>query len=205
MEGPNDTYLTLNKVTEGLYKEKGSKFIAFAYPVYSEDDIKEALAEVRKSHHSARHHCYAWRLGHEKKHYRANDDGEPSNSAGKPILGQVQSFDLTNVLIVVVRYFGGIKLGVGGLITAYREAAKDAIGENKIIERIVHEHHRINFEYAQMSDVMGIVKAEQLKQLKQNFALNCALDVAVRLKKADTVIDQLNKIEGVKTDLLGLF
>jgi uncharacterized YigZ family protein len=205
MEGPNDTYLTLNKVTEGLYKEKGSKFIAFAYPVYSEDDIKEALAEVRKSHHSARHHCYAWRLGHEKEHYRANDDGEPSNSAGKPILGQVQSFDLTNVLIVVVRYFGGIKLGVGGLITAYREAAKDAIGENKIIERIVHEHHRINFEYAQMSDVMGIVKAEQLKQLKQNFALNCALDVAVRLKKADTVIDQLNKIEGVKTDLLGLF
>jgi uncharacterized YigZ family protein len=205
MEGPNDTYLTLNKVTEGLYKEKGSKFIAFAYPVYSEDDIKEALAEVRKSHHSARHHCYAWRLGHEKKHYRANDDGEPSNSAGKPILGQVQSFDLTNVLIVVVRYFGGIKLGVGGLITAYREAAKDAIGENKIIERIVHEHHRINFEYAQMSDVMGIVKAEQLKQLKQNFALNCALDVAVRLKKADKVIEQLNKIEGVETDLLGLF
>lgn len=204
MDSSEDTYLTLAKTAEGLYKEKGSKFFAYAYPVRSEDDVKECLQGLRKEHHTARHHCYAYRLGHKKDVYRANDDGEPSNSAGKPILGQLQSFDVTDVLIVVVRYFGGTKLGVGGLITAYKTAAKEALESGNIVERTVQHHYAIHFEYAQMSDVMKIVKDEKLEQIKQVFELQCLLEVSVRLSVADNVVAKLEKVEGVELELLGL-
>ncbi|MDP2112754.1 MAG: YigZ family protein, partial [Bacteroidota bacterium] len=128
-----DTYKTIEKPSEGLFKDKGSKFISFAFPVNSEDEIKDIVQSIKKEHHSARHHCYAWRLGADHLHFRANDDGEPSSTAGKPILGQIQSFDLTNILIVVVRYFGGTLLGVSGLINAYRSAALDAINQAEIV------------------------------------------------------------------------
>ena len=130
-----DTYRTLKSPSEGIYKEKGSKFLAFAFPVNNEGDIKEKLEEIRKAYHDARHHCYAWVLGADKSRFRANDDGEPSNSAGKPILGKLQSHDLSQILIIVVRYFGGVKLGVGGLINAYRSAADDAIQNGTIVKR----------------------------------------------------------------------
>ena len=131
-----DNYLSIEKRSEGIYKDRGSKFLAFAFPVYQEDEIKDILAELRKEYHDARHHCYAYRLGASKEIYRVNDDGEPSSSAGKPIFGQIQSNDLSNILIVVVRYFGGTLLGVGGLINAYRSAAADALINASIIERV---------------------------------------------------------------------
>lgn len=199
----SDTYLTLAAPSEGLYKEKGSKFIAYAFPVFNEEDIKERQAEVRKLHHAARHHCYAWRLGHEKKHFRANDDGEPSNSAGKPILGQLQAFDVTNVLIIVVRYFGGTKLGVGGLIGAYRAGAKEALETGNIVERTVMAQLALDFEYGQMSPVMKIVKDENLEQLKQDFDLRCRLTVAVRLNDVERIQHAFENIEGVEVEPQG--
>ena len=134
-----DTYKTIEKPSEGLFKDKGSKFISFAFPVDNEEEIKEIVQSIKKEHHSARHHCYAWRLGADQLLFRANDDGEPSSTAGKPILGQIQSFDLTNILIVVVRYFGGTLLGVSGLINAYRNAALDAINQAEIVEKLVEK------------------------------------------------------------------
>lgn len=204
MDTSEDTYLTLAETAQGLYKEKGSKFFAYAYPVRSEDDVKECLAQLRKEHHTARHHCYAYRLGYKKDVYRANDDGEPSNSAGKPILGQLQSFDVTDVLVIVVRYFGGTKLGVGGLITAYKTATKEALEAGDIVERTVQQHYVIRFEYAQMSAVMKIVKDEKLEQIKQVFEIQCLLEVSVRLSVADNVAAKLEKIEGVELEILGL-
>ena len=192
-----DTYLTLSAPSEGLFKDRGSKFIAFAFPVSSEEEIKERQAEVRRMHHGARHHCYAWMLGHEKTHYRANDDGEPSNSAGKPIHGQLQSFDVTNVLIIVVRYFGGVKLGVGGLINAYRTAAAEALKDGDIVERIVMDHYRIGFGYDRMSAVMGLVKDEKLDQFNQQFDLDCKLDIAVRRRDSERIFQLFDEMEGV--------
>jgi len=159
-----DTYKTISQSSEGIYKEKGSKFISLAYPVTSEDQIREIVQFLKKEHHSARHHCYAWRLGHEKTHFSANDDGEPSSTAGKPILGQIQSFDLTNILIVVVRYFGGTLLGVSGLINAYRNAALDAINQAEIVELLVEQQLLIEFGYESMNEVMKIFKDEKLPQ-----------------------------------------
>ena len=143
----SDSYLTIADPTEGLFKDKGSKFLAYAYPVDNEDEIKELVQHLKKEHYSARHHCYAWRLGADKTHFRANDDGEPSSTAGKPILGQIQRLDLTNILIVVVRYFGGTLLGVSGLINAYREAAVDALEHAEIVEKLVEEIFWVEFDY----------------------------------------------------------
>ena len=193
-----DTYLTIAEPASGLYREKGSKFLAFAHEVANETEIKTVQQDYRKKYHDARHHCYAWRLGHEMKHYRANDDGEPNNSAGKPILGQIQSHNLTNVLIVVVRYFGGTKLGVGGLIHAYRAAAADALEQVKFVTRVVTLDYTIRFGYDRMSDVMRIVKDYGIEQLNQQFDLSCALDIRVRMKDADQVVELLEKLEGVK-------
>ena len=194
----DDTYKTIAAPSEGLFKDKGSKFISYAFPVCSEEEIREIIQILKKDHHSARHHCYAWRLGHEKLHFRANDDGEPSNSAGKPILGQIQNSELTNILIVVVRYFGGILLGVGGLINAYRNAAQDALVQAEIVERIVEKRLLVEFGYGVMNDVMKIFKDEKLPQIDPRFDLNCTITTMVRLNDLIRVEASLKKVEGLK-------
>lgn len=193
-----DTYLTISKPSEGLFKDRGSKFIAYAYPVTTEAEVKKHLETLRKEHFSARHHCFAFRLGPDKNACRANDDGEPSNSAGKPILGQIQSKDLTNVLIVVVRYFGGTLLGVSGLINAYRGAAADALANAEIIEKQVQDVYEVNFTYAAMNDVMKIIKDEGMDVISQDFGLECRLEFAVRKSKADHVAGLLSKIDNLE-------
>jgi uncharacterized YigZ family protein len=162
-----DEYRTILDESQGFYKEKGSKFIAVVLPVESTDEIRLQLEQLRKRYHDARHHCYAYRLGDDPYEVRYNDDGEPSGTAGKPIFGQIQSFDLTNVLIVVIRYFGGVKLGTGGLIQAYRAAAKDAVGNGKIVTKHWTVQLEIRFQYPQMNDVMRIIKEEGLRVLRQ--------------------------------------
>lgn len=193
-----DTYLTISKPSEGLFKDRGSKFIAYAYPVTTEAEVKKHLETLRKEHFSARHHCFAFRLGPDKNAWRANDDGEPSNSAGKPILGQIQSKDLTNVLIVVVRYFGGTLLGVSGLINAYRGAAADALANAEIIEKQVQDVYEVNFTYAAMNDVMKIIKDEGMDVISQDFGLECRLEFAVRKSKADHVAGLFSKIDNLE-------
>lgn len=192
---PLDTYKTLETLSEGLYKEKGSKFIAYAAPCFSEDEAKIHLENWRKEHHQARHVCYAYRFGLDKSVYRANDDGEPSNSAGQPILGQIQSFDLTNILIGVVRYFGGTKLGVGGLVTAYKTAAKDAIENGKIVERKVFQHYRLTFSYNDMPEIMAFCKQKNWQTSNQNFDLNCNLDVAIPLDEVQLFHEKVKFLE----------
>lgn len=199
-----DTYLTITTSAEGLYKDKGSKFIAYAFPVSSEHQIKQHLSDLRKEHFNARHHCYAFRLGADKMAYRANDDGEPKYSAGKPILGQIQSNDLTNILIVVVRYFGGTLLGVSGLITAYKLVATNALENAVIIEKKVMERYELTFDYLQMNDVMKLMKDEELEQISQNFDLNCTLVFAVRKNNAQKVVDLFKKISNLEIEFLGL-
>jgi len=152
----SDTYKEIKNPIKGLYKEKGSKFISYLFPVYSEEEVKEKLEEIRKKEHAARHHCYAYILNSDKSAQRANDDGEPSSTAGKPILGQILSNNLTNILIVVVRYFGGVKLGVPGLIRSYKTAAADAISQGIFITKTIKEQYKVSFKYSQMNDVMNI-------------------------------------------------
>jgi uncharacterized YigZ family protein len=163
-----DEYLTLKNESQGLYKEKGSRFIAIAVPVGSAGEVKSQLERLRKLYHDARHHCYAYRLGEEPYEYRYNDDGEPSGTAGKPIYGQIQSFDLTNILIVVIRYFGGVKLGTGGLIQAYRSAARDSVNNGEIITKTWKAVFEIRFNYPRMNDVMRIIKDENLRIIRQD-------------------------------------
>ncbi|HEY0030535.1 MAG TPA: YigZ family protein [Bacteroidia bacterium] len=198
-----DTYLTINKPAEGLMKDRGSKFLSYAFPVVSEEEIKKELSFLRKLHPSARHHCYAFRLGADKQAYRANDDGEPSNTAGKPILGQIQSKDLTNILVVVVRYFGGTLLGVSGLINAYKLAAADALNNAQITEKTVNDIYELTFGYIFMNDVMKIIKDEELLILSQNFALSCALSFSVRKSNSTKVYDQMSKVSGLKIHYAG--
>lgn len=197
-----DTYKTIEKTSEGLFKDKGSKFVAYAFPVESEDEIRNIVQSIKKEHFSARHHCYAWRLGYQKLHFRANDDGEPSSTAGKPILGQIQSFDLTNVLIVVVRYFGGTLLGVSGLINAYKSAAADAINQAIIVERLVENQLLIQFDYSAMNEVMKIFKDEKLIQLEPEFDLQCNIKTRVRLSESTRIEASFQKIEGVKVSVI---
>lgn len=197
-----DLYKTIESPSEGLFKDKGSRFIAYAFPVYTEDEIKEHIFRLKKEHYSARHHCYAWRLEADKERFRANDDGEPSSSAGKPILGQIQSFDLTNILIVVVRYFGGTLLGVSGLINAYRAAAKDAIENARIVEKTVEDILLIEFDYERMNDVMKTFKDEQLSQLDTSFDLNCRIKTSVRLSESMRIQELLKKTKGVLVRIL---
>lgn len=201
MSNTVDTYYTLVDFSEGLYKEKGSKFIAYAVPCTTEEEAKEFLQEWRKAHHQARHVCYAYRFGLDKSIYRANDDGEPSNSAGQPILGQIQSYDLTNVLIGVVRYFGGTKLGVGGLITAYRAAAKDAIENGKIVEKQVFQNFQLNFPYDSLPEVMSVSKLLDLTQSHQVFDLDCSLQLAVPFDLVESLKDKLKLVDVTFTDL----
>jgi uncharacterized YigZ family protein len=179
------TYKTIKSPSEGGYKEKGSKFLAFAYPVSSESEVKAAQTELRKKYYDARHHVYAFRIGADKKLYRCSDDGEPSNSSGPPVLGQIQSYDLTNILIVVVRYFGGTKLGVPGLIHAYRTAAVDAIQNAEIITVIERQKLELTFQYPALGEVMRIVKEEDVEIAEQEMSLDCRL--VLEIKKTEFV------------------
>jgi uncharacterized YigZ family protein len=194
----DDTYRTISQPAEGIFRDRGSKFLGFAFPAKSTEEIAAHLEQLRREHHGARHHCYAWRLGADRAAWRVNDDGEPSGTAGKPIYGQIQSSDLTNVVIIVVRYFGGTLLGVGGLINAYRAAAQEAIANAQIIEKHITEIYRVEFPYDAMNAVMKILKDKDLPQTNQDFQLDCKLDFSVRKSDADAVQEQLGKITGVK-------
>jgi uncharacterized YigZ family protein len=200
----HDLYKTIEQNSESIFKDRGSKFIGLAFPVYSENEIKEIQKSLRAQFYDARHHCFAWRLGAEKLQYRVNDDGEPSNSAGMPIYGQIQSFDLTNILIVVVRYFGGTKLGVPGLINAYRTAAADAIRNGKIVEKTVKNVIEIKFDYIAMNDVMTVLKDGQLEQSEQVFELMCSIKTKVRLSEYEHIFERLMKIDTVKIINVGI-
>lgn len=194
-----DTYKTIASNTEGvLFKDKNSKFYGYAFPVNTEEDIKTQIEYLKKIHHSARHWCYAYQLGTEHISYRANDDGEPNNSAGMPIYGQIQSFDVTNVLIVVVRYFGGVKLGVGGLINAYKTAAQLALESSEVIEKLILEELQLNFEYKLMNTVMRIIKEKQLQIIKQELELSCKIILAVRKRDFEAIFDQFSSIYGLQ-------
>ena len=198
----DDTYRTLANPSEGLYKEKGSKFLAFAFPVHSTEDVKGHLDRLRKEYFDARHHCYAYILGSTKEAWRANDDGEPSGTGGRPIYGQLLSADLTDTLIVVVRYFGGILLGASGLANAYKTAARDAIDHATIIEKTIDIRYRLHFEYAAMNDVMRIVKDFGLKPENQHFDLDCQLDLAVRQSESVHLYDTVANLRTVRIEVL---
>ncbi len=190
----DDKYLTLTKPAEALYKEKASKFFALAYPCKNEEEAKVLLEEIKGNFHDARHHCYAYRFGADKSVFRANDDGEPSNTAGKPILGQIQAFDLTDVLVVVVRYFGGTKLGVGGLISAYKEAAAMALENASIVEKTVYTEFEIRHTYEEMNHVMRLIKERDLEVVKQDMNLQCTTIVGIRASQSDQLEEQLSRM-----------
>lgn len=188
----NDTYKTIEKASdEVLFKEKNSKFLGYTFPISNEDDVKHHLELLKKQHHSARHWCYAYQLGTQEStiSFRANDDGEPNNSAGMPIYGQIQSFDVTNVLVVVVRYFGGVKLGVGGLISAYKTAAQMALESSTIVEKTINVNYIISFDYKHMNKVMRIIKEKQLQIVNQTLELDCQITISVRLKNSETIFE----------------
>lgn len=204
MEPVKDTYKTIVSASEEvLFKDRNSKFFGYAFPVSTEEEIKEHLEQLKKKHHSARHWCYAWQLGKEELQYRANDDGEPSNSAGMPIYGQIQSFELTNILIVVVRYFGGVKLGVGGLINAYRTAAQMALEAAEIEERTIDIEYEISFGYPEMNKVMRVIKENNLEVVNQKLELDCKIYILVRKGEAEAVFEKFNSIYKVEIKKLG--
>ncbi len=197
--GTPDTYKTISSASKGIFRDRGSKFIAIAVPVSSLDEIKALLEGYRKDYHDARHHCYAWMLGHERNSFRSSDDGEPSGTAGKPILGQINSNELTNILIVVIRYFGGTLLGTSGLINAYRSAAAEALGNAAFEERTVNSWYRLKFPYSAMNDVMKIIKEDDLMQSEQDFGLNCTLKIGFRLSSEERIMKKLSLVENIET------
>jgi uncharacterized YigZ family protein len=193
----SDSYSTIKSASRGIFKEKGSHFLAFAHPVLNLEEIKQIIDKIRKENHEARHHCYAYMIGHERLVWRINDDGEPSGTAGRPILGQINSFRLTNILIVVSRYFGGTLLGVSGLINAYRSAAYSAIQNAEIIERSLQEFFEITYPYSSMNDVMKILKEEEMGQSDQSFDLECRIKVNFRASARERILNRLSRIEGI--------
>nr|WP_319397758.1 YigZ family protein [uncultured Carboxylicivirga sp.] len=197
-----DQYKTLQGPSEGLYKEKGSKFITYAYPIFTEDEVKPLIDELKKQYYDARHHCFAWQIGTDGNQFRANDDGEPSGTAGKPILGQIRSHELTNLLVVVIRYFGGTKLGTSGLIHAYKEATIDAFNNGTIVECTVNDFYRINFDYGVMNDVMRIMKEENPNITKQDFNLRCSIEWSTRQSEVEKITSRLSKVESVEIEFL---
>lgn len=201
----SDTYKTIDTPSEEiLYKEKNSKFYGYAFPVTTEEEVKTHINQLKKQHHSARHWCYAFQIGTEKIYYRINDDGEPNNSAGAPIYGQIQSFNVTNLLLVVVRYFGGVKLGVGGLISAYKTAAQMALENATIIEKTINIHFRITFDYKNMNKVMRVIKEQQLEIISQTMEMNCQIEIATRKQneeKVSKILKTLFEIEVKKISL----
>lgn len=193
----SDTYRTIETKSTGYFKDKGSKFYSYLYPVTGEDEIKEILTAIKKEHHSARHHCYAWRLGTEEIRFRANDDGEPSSTAGKPILGQLLSSEVTNVFLVVVRYFGGTLLGVSGLINAYRNAAADALQNANIIEKIIETNFELHFTYEKLNDVMHIIKQHNYNIANTQFEESCRIICSVRKSEAEKLFTIFDNFYGV--------
>ena len=191
-----DLYKTIAAPVEVAMRERSSKFLSYIYPVQTEEQIREALEALRKRFFDATHHCYAWRLGPQGEHFRANDDGEPSGTAGKPILGQLLSHELTDCLVVVVRYFGGTKLGVPGLIAAYKESAQQAIEAAEIIEKTVDRAITVHFPYLTMNDVMRIIKEEQPKVVGQEFDNLCTMHLSIRESRAEILIEKLKKAGG---------
>jgi uncharacterized YigZ family protein len=194
----DDTYKTIQELSEGVYRDKGSKFIAYLYPLSSENGIKDIITALKAEHPKARHHCWALRLSPDRTVFRLNDDGEPSGTAGRPILNTLLSSELTNVLAVVVRYFGGTLLGVPGLINAYKSATVEAVKNAKIIEKTVNSVFRIEFGHPQMNEVMKIVKEEDLKISNQNFDLKCSFSLEIRQSQVNKVIGRLEKVEGLR-------
>ena len=195
----NDTYKTIEQASpEILFKEKNSKFYGYAFPITTEEEVKEHIERLKKEHFSARHWCYAYQIGTEKIHYRANDDGEPNNSAGMPIYGQLQSFEVTNVLVVVVRYFGGVKLGIGGLISAYKTAAQMALENTQIIEKTIDKHFSLSFSYVHINKVMRIIKEKNLTILSQKMELDCEIVVATRKKNVQSFWDTFENLYEVQ-------
>ena len=196
----SDCFKSIAQLSTGLFKDNGSKFLAFAYPVTTEEEIKSIIQQLKKEYYDARHHCYAYRLGHTGAIWRANDDGEPSSTAGRPIYGQILSAELSDILVVVVRYFGGIKLGVPGLIRAYKTSTADAIANATIIEKIATEPFNIIFDYLQMNAVMKRLKDLGLTPVNQQFDLNCSLRTDVRLALIDTFLEAFDKLEGCRIE-----
>lgn len=198
---PHDQYRTIAEPAEAIYKERSSKFLTYAYPVENEEQIKELLDALRKRYYDATHHCYAYRLGPQGEIFRANDDGEPSGTAGKPILGQLLSSELTNCLVVVVRYFGGTKLGVSGLIQAYKEATADVLAVSKIIEKTVDKVIKVDFSYVAMNGVMRVVKEMNPRIDEQLFDNLCTMRLRIRESEADILVAKLEKVEGVTVEI----
>jgi uncharacterized YigZ family protein len=197
-----DIYKTIAFPSEEiLFKEKNSKFFGYAFPVTTEDEIKNHLEILRKKHFGAVHWCYAFQLGTDKIQFRANDDGEPSNTAGMPIYGQIQSFGLTNILVVVVRFFGGIKLGVGGLIAAYRTSAQMALENAEIIEKTIDIHYAISFDYKNMNKVMRVIKEKNIEIISQKMEMSCEIEIATRKKNAEMVFDIFSNLFEVEIKL----
>lgn len=197
-----DTYKTIDLVAEGIFRDKGSKFVAYAYPFQGEHELKDLLLQLRALHPKARHHCWAYRLTPDRQHFRVQDDGEPSGSAGRPILNVLLSRDITNVLVVVVRYFGGTLLGIPGLINAYKQATQEALDVAQIVEKTVNDQYAIKFTYLQMNDVMRIVKEENLQILKQEFDLDCSITIDVRKMQVNQVIHKLEQLENIHIQYL---
>jgi uncharacterized YigZ family protein len=199
MNESKDTYKTIVEPSEEiLFKDKNSKFFGYAFPIVNEEDVKWQLEQLKKQHFSARHWCYAYQLGTEKISFRANDDGEPNNSAGMPIYGQIQSFGVTNVLIVVVRYFGGVKLGVGGLIAAYKTAAQMALENAEIIEKTIDVFFQLTFDYKNMNKVMRVIKERNLEIVAQKMEMNCEILLSTRKKNAETTFDIFSSLFEIK-------
>lgn len=194
----SDTYKTITTISEGVYKEKGSKFLAFAHPVTSVEEVKEIVKDYQKRFFDARHVCYAYMIGAERTEFRANDDGEPSGTAGRPILGQINSRELTNVLVVVIRYFGGILLGTGGLITAYKEATIEALNQANVVERTIDIQYEIAFDYLLMNDVMRIVKDANAQIVSQTYENECLMILSIRKQEAEILRSKLDKLYGLK-------
>jgi len=194
----SDTYKTIASSSHGLYKEKGSRFVSVAFPISCPDEVKPIIDKIKKEHHEARHHCYAYMIGHERNNWRVNDDGEPSGTAGKPILGQINSFGLTNILIVVSRYFGGTLLGVSGLINAYRSAAASALQDAEKVEKIMQEYYEITYPYISMNDIMRILKEDNIGQSQQSFDLECRILINFRVSAKEKVLTRLSRIEGLR-------
>jgi len=198
-----DTYKTITFPSEGIFKDKGSKFIAYAYPLRNEEEVKERVAALKSQHPKARHHCWAYRLTPDRSVYRINDDGEPSGTAGRPILNTLLSHDVTNLLVVVVRYFGGTLLGVPGLIHAYKTATEEALQAAKVVELTVNDVYRVSFDYEQMNKVMRIVKEEGIGVLNQGFDNRCLLEVEIRQQQVNQVVERFRQVEGVNVAYQG--
>ncbi len=194
----SDIYKTIIAPSEGIYKEKGSRFVSIAIPVSEQEEIKPIIDKIKKEHHEARHHCFAYMIGSERINWRVNDDGEPSGTAGRPILGQINSFSLTNIIIVVSRYFGGTLLGVSGLIKAYRSAAASAINNAELTEKTLQEYYEIIYPYISMNDVMKILKEENIGQSEQSFDLECRIRINFRASLKEKIINRFSRIEGIK-------